>query len=83
MVIKGVARRLFKSRHNMIEERSLGVKAPVESKLEGVRVKGIGMDTYATGRHIFKFVEMKVSKPFFLSLSTCLVEPKVATPLVI
>ena len=30
----GVARRLFKSTHNMIEQRSLGVKAPGESKAE-------------------------------------------------
>ena len=69
MVIKGVARRLFKSRHNMIEERSLGVKAPVESKLErpfkGSAGKGVGMAKYATERYIFKFVEMKVSKLFF------------------
>ena len=26
--------RLFKSRHSKIEERSLGVKAPIESKIE-------------------------------------------------
>ena len=32
--IRGIARRLFKSRHNMIEERSLGVKAPGEFKVE-------------------------------------------------
>ena len=70
----------------MTEERSLGVKAPVESKLErpfkGSAGKGVGMAKYATERYIFKFVEMKVSK-LFLSLSTCLVEPNVATPLVI
>ena len=30
--IRGVARRLFKSRYDMIDERSLGVKVPVESK---------------------------------------------------
>ena len=32
--IRSVARGLFKPRHNMIEERSLGVKAPSESKVE-------------------------------------------------
>lgn len=53
----------------MIEERSIGVKAPAESKLErpfrGSGGKGVGVAKYATERHIFKFVEMKVSKPFF------------------
>ena len=32
---RGVVRRLFKSRHNMSEERNLGVKATGESKVEG------------------------------------------------
>ena len=31
---RGVARRLFKSRHNMIEGKILGVKALGESKVE-------------------------------------------------
>ena len=30
----GRARRLFKTRHNMIEERSLGIKVSGESKVE-------------------------------------------------
>ena len=34
MTCKGVARRLFMSRHNMADERSLGVKIPGESKVD-------------------------------------------------
>ena len=53
-----VARRLFKSRHNMIEKRSLEVKARGESKVErpcsaGVRGKRGGKAEYATERHFF------------------------------
>ena len=33
-IYRGVARRLFKSRHNMIEGKILGVKALGESKVE-------------------------------------------------
>lgn len=32
--IRSAARGLFKSRHNTIEERNLGVKVPSESKVE-------------------------------------------------
>ena len=53
----------------MIEERSIGVKAPAESKLErpfrGSGCKGVGVAKYAAERHICKFVEIKVLKPFF------------------
>ena len=52
----------------MIEERSLGVKAPYESKVarpckENGRERD-GEAEYATERHIFN-MEMKVLKPFF------------------
>ena len=42
---RGVARRIFKSRHNMIEERSMRVKrvkAPGESKVEPLYTEGPG-----------------------------------------
>ena len=60
MFNKGVARRLFKSRHNMIKKRSRGVKALSKSKgarpckqAEG-EVEGGGAE-YATEPNIFNF----------------------------
>ena len=55
---------LFKSRPNMIEERSLGVKAPGGSKVEhpcrGTKREGVAK--YATKHNNFNFVETKVLK---------------------
>lgn len=57
MFNKGVARRLFKSRHNMIKKRSRGVKALSKSK--GARpckqTEGGRVAEYATEPNIFNF----------------------------
>ena len=57
-VQSGVAKRLLKSRHNMTKDRSLGVKAPGESKV-GPRGRGWG-----STRLIAIFLASW--KPFFL-----------------
>ena len=53
----GVARRLFKSRHGMVEGRIQGVKAAGETKVErpcrGTGAKEEGVAEYATERHVF------------------------------
>ena len=71
---RGVARRLFKSRHNMIEGKILGVKAPGESKVElpcrGNGGRGGRVAEYATERHINFFFKTQN-----LCLGMCLVEP--------
>ena len=56
---RGIARRLFKSWHNMMKERRLGpLKALGGSKLE----EGVGVAEYATERHIFNFMKINVLK---------------------
>ena len=52
---RGIARRLFKSRYNMIEERRLG---PLKAKQED----GKRLAEYATERHIFNFMKINVLK---------------------
>lgn len=87
---RGVAtcRRLFKTKHNMVEERSLRIKAPNESKVErsfrGTRGRGwgwgIGICKWAP---YFNFMVIKVVKLFLKSqmyVYLCLVKPQVATP---
>ena len=65
---------LFKSGHTMIEEQSLGAKAHFGSKVEPLqRDCGGGMAEYATQRHIFNFLEMKVLKLFLKTRDLCLV----------
>ena len=68
-VDRGVARSLFKYRHNIIDSRRLRVKSLGESKverscalLEGPRRGGGVLAEYATERHMFNFVEMKALK---------------------
>ena len=58
----GRARRLFKTRHNMIEERSLGVKV---SRFQGrapLLRDGGRVAEYSTELHILDFMEMNVLK---------------------
>ena len=59
---RGVARGLFKSWDNTIEGGSGGLKPYSESKIERLcgGTAGYRVTEYATERHIFYFMEMKV-----------------------
>ena len=64
---RGVARRYFKSSHNVIHESSLEVMAPGKPKVECPcrRTGGEwGGAEYATEHHIFNFLEMNVLNLF-------------------
>ena len=64
MLTRGLARRLFKSRHNMVAESSLGVRPPVGSRQRAfVEETGEGMVEYATEHHIFNFIKTLFLKP--------------------